>query len=55
MYKEDLALNNFQWLICHKTQPNNEPTNRYLIKQADPKIFLFYKKISIDITSVFVF
>ena len=22
MYKEDLALNNPQWLICHKTQPN---------------------------------
>ncbi len=22
MYKEHLALNNLQWLICHKTQPN---------------------------------
>ena len=22
MYKEDLALNNLQWLIWHKTQPN---------------------------------
>ena len=22
MYKEDLALNNLQWLICDKTQPN---------------------------------
>ena len=22
MYKEDLALYNLQWLICHKTQPN---------------------------------
>ena len=22
IYKEDLALNNPQWLICHKTQPN---------------------------------
>ena len=21
MYKEDLALNNLQWLICHQTQP----------------------------------
>ena len=21
MYKEDLALNNLQWLMCHKTQP----------------------------------
>ena len=23
MYKEDLALNNRQWLICHKSKPNN--------------------------------
>ena len=22
MYKNDLAVNNLQWLICHKTQPN---------------------------------
>ena len=22
MYKKDLALNNLQWLICHKIQPN---------------------------------
>ena len=23
MYKEDLALNNLQWLICHETQSNH--------------------------------
>ena len=23
MYKEDLALNNLKWLICHKTKPNH--------------------------------
>ena len=23
MYKEDLALNNLRWLICHKAQPNH--------------------------------
>ena len=22
MYKEDLSLNSLQWLICHKTKPN---------------------------------
>ena len=22
MHKEDLALNNLEWLICHKTKPN---------------------------------
>ena len=25
MYKQDLALNNLQGLICHKTQPTNQP------------------------------
>ena len=29
MYREDLALNKLQWLICHKTQPNQNPI--YLI------------------------
>ena len=32
MYKEDLTLNNLQWLICHKTQPNpTQPNYIYLI------------------------
>ena len=22
IYKKDLAINNLQWLTCHKTQPN---------------------------------
>ena len=29
MYKEDLVLNNLQWLICLKTKPNQ--TNRVTI------------------------
>ena len=30
MYKQDLALNALQWLICHKNQnqPTNQPTNQ---------------------------
>ena len=24
MYKEDLAVNNLRYLICHKTQPNQK-------------------------------
>ena len=24
MYKEDLTLNNIQWLICNKTKPTNQ-------------------------------
>ena len=27
MYKEGLALNNLQWLICHKTKPNQTKPN----------------------------
>ena len=28
MYKEDLTLNNLQWLICHKTQSNPTKQNK---------------------------
>ncbi len=33
MYKEDLALNNLQWLICHKTQPNQTIYLTYMYKE----------------------
>ena len=36
MYKEDLAINYLQWLICHKTQSTNPPTN--VLKQNDTDI-----------------
>ena len=26
MYKKDLALNDLQWLTCHKTKPNKLAT-----------------------------
>ena len=29
--KMDLPLNNLQWLICHKTQPNPIQPNNYII------------------------
>ena len=29
-YKEDLALNNLQWLICHKTQLNQTEINQLI-------------------------
>ena len=31
MYKEDLTLNNLQWLICHKTKPNSNQSVWLLI------------------------
>ena len=30
MYKEDLALNNQQWLICHKTKLNQTIYIQYI-------------------------
>ena len=37
MYKEDLALNNLQWLICHKTQPNQ--TKLYHLVNMKSNVF----------------
>ena len=33
MYKQDLALNNLQGLICHKTQSNQIIYIQYMYKQ----------------------
>ena len=40
MYKIDLALNNLQWLICHKTQP--KPNHIYLIYMYKEDLALNY-------------
>ena len=29
--KQDLALNNLQWLICHKIRPNQTITNAFFL------------------------
>ncbi len=45
MYEEDLALNNLQWLICHKTliKPNNKRKKKAYInvlnEQTDEQDF----------------
>ena len=33
MYKEDLALNNQQWLICHEIQPNQNIYSIYMYRE----------------------
>ena len=38
MYKKDLVLNNLQWLICHKTKPNQTKPNENLL-------FIIYKQL----------
>ena len=30
MYKQDLVSNNLQWLICHKTKPNQTNLSMFL-------------------------
>ena len=49
MYKEDLVLNNLQWLICHKTKPN-------LLSWAecDAK-YIFLSRIQLDWIQSFPF
>ena len=44
MYKEDLALNNLQGLICHETKQNLKS----VIKQNQNN--LYYKKNSLNLT-----
>ena len=36
MYKQDLALNNLQWLICHKTKSISFPhlNCEYIVRQT---------------------
>ena len=35
MYQKDLALNNLQWLMCYKTQPNQpKPISKQLLFQV---------------------
>ena len=40
MYKMDLALNNLQWLICHKTKPNATKTYCYTSYEITDKFFM---------------
>ena len=41
MYKEDLALNYLQWLICQKNQPN--PTKSYIFN-----IYMYMKDLALN-------
>ena len=40
-YKKDLALNNLQWLICHKTKPNQT-------RPDQTKVTFSWKKIIVS-------
>ena len=35
MYKKDLALSNLQWLICHKTKPNQTRLCHVIVSEFD--------------------
>ena len=45
MYKGDLALNNLQWLICHKTKSNKTVTLSVPINRFYHYLF-FISKVS---------
>ena len=50
MYEEDLALSNLQWLICHKTKPNQTKqshTNMYQNEEQEESFYLLYMKFKI--------
>ena len=38
IYIQDLALNNLQWLICHKTQPNQNKIHLAILEEMVNKI-----------------
>ena len=46
MYKEDLALNTLQGLICHKNQPNNL---KYIHREIYTGTTSFYLSLSLYI------
>ena len=42
LYKKDLTLNNLQWLICHKTKPNEQVAKKsqFLNFELEFRVFL---------------
>ena len=42
MYEQDMALNNLQWLICHKTEPNQTTAE---IMRKENRNFGFFQMI----------
>ena len=49
MFKDDLALNNLKWLICHKTQPNQtKPNHIYEVPSISFQTF-FVQAFKIDV------
>ena len=46
MYKQDLALNNLQWLVCHKTKPVGAKTLRFRIQINNYVSFTWLKRRS---------
>ena len=48
MYKEDLALNNLQWLICHK--PNQTRLNQRFIES---EYLVIWKQLSVFVQLFF--
>ena len=46
MYKQDLALNNLQGLICHKFQPTNQQTSTAILPATASNVFVGQHKLT---------
>ena len=44
MYKEDVALNNLQWLICHKTKPSQQSKILLEFSQTENKLTIIVQQ-----------
>ena len=44
MHKMYLALKNLQWLLCHKTQPNNSLMYKQILDTVCPFCWIFFRK-----------
>ena len=48
-YNEDLALNNLQWLLCHKTKPNQiKPGFKTKEKKESKSITMIHYKLFLN-------
>ena len=45
MYKKDLAFNNQQWLICHKTKPNQTKYCAYGVQSSNGTCFPYFTNV----------
>ena len=51
MYKNDLALNNLHWLICHKIKPNQTKLKPKLLQNEQDETWSHFKRDKASLNS----